>query len=45
MDVNDLRLIYIYEAEIGTDHHLVLMTLKVKRRMHTKKSEKRGQNG
>ena len=30
MDVNDLRLIYIYGAEIGTDHHLVLMMLKEK---------------
>ena len=38
-DVNDMRV--IRGAEIGSDHHLVLMKMKVRGREQTKKTEKK----
>ena len=40
-DVNDVRV--VRGAEIGSDHHLVLMKMKVRGRKQTKKTEKKSQ--
>ena len=38
-DVNDVRV--VHGAEIGSDHHLMLMKMKVRGRKQTKKTERR----